>query len=138
MPEENWAPPMNALEQEEDPHGIWSKWSNRELSKDYQTLFARFDLLIMIQVPNMDTVYKSRWLQEQKLASTISDPDIQKRLMTEKEVYRFVMHYERITRTLFEEVPKHAQIVLNRDAQFSFSFVKTPWHTPKSIQREKK
>ena len=37
----------------------WSKWSNKELSKDYQILFNN-DSLIMIKVPNMDFAYESR------------------------------------------------------------------------------
>ena len=49
--EENWQGPLNDLEREEDPEGIWSKWSNRELAKDYQELFDRFDLLLIIKVP---------------------------------------------------------------------------------------
>src|SRR6056300_1290303 len=40
LPEENWLPPLNSLEAEEDPEGVWSKWSNQELSKEYQTLFS--------------------------------------------------------------------------------------------------
>ena len=42
LPEENWLPPLNSLEAEEDPEGVWSKWSNQELSKEYQTLFFGF------------------------------------------------------------------------------------------------
>jgi len=57
---ENWKPPMNTLEKEEDPEGIWSKWSNDELAGDYQALFNRFDLLLMIKVPSMEHVYESR------------------------------------------------------------------------------
>ena len=31
----------NNLEKEEDPDGVWSKWSNQELAGDYQDLFDR-------------------------------------------------------------------------------------------------
>ena len=43
--EEDWKPPMNDLEREEDPDGIWSKWSNQQLAGEYQELFSLFDFL---------------------------------------------------------------------------------------------
>ncbi len=124
--EANWIPPMNTLEKEKDPDGIWSKWSNRELAGDYQELFNRFDLLIMIKVPNMEHVYESRWLQETVLEKTIIDPELKKKIMTREEVYRFVMHYERLTRYILEEIPKFADIVIERDYVYNFSFTKIP------------
>ena len=123
---ENWKPPMNILEKEEDPKGLWSKWSNTELAGDYQILFKRFDLLLMIKVPSMEHVYESRWLQEQTLAKTLKDPEIKKKIMNKQEVFRFVMHYERLTRYILEEMPSFADIVLERDKVFNFSFLKTP------------
>ena len=124
--EVNWIPPMNTLEKEKDPDGIWSQWSNRELAGDYQELFNRFDLLIMIKVPNMEHVYESRWLQETVLEKTIIDPELKKKIMTREEVYRFVMHYERLTRYILEEIPKFADIVIERDYVYNFSFTKIP------------
>ena len=124
--EENWQGPMNDLEKEEDPDGIWSKWSNKELAGEYQELFNRFDLLLMIKVPNMDFVYKSRWIQEQTLARTIKDPALKEKIMSKEEVYRFVMHYERLTHYILEEIPKFSDIVLERDQLFHFSIKKSP------------
>ena len=124
--EENWQGPINPLEEEEDPDGIWSKWSNRELAGDYQELFAIFDLLILITVPDIDFVYRSRWLQEQTLYKTLEDKELRKKTMTEEEVYRFVMHYERLTHYILEEMPNFSDIVLTRDEKFDFHFVKTP------------
>jgi len=124
--EKDWKPPMNALELEEDPDGIWSKWSNKELAGDYQRLFDRFDLLVVIKVPNMDHIYQSRWLQEQTLAKTLTDPELQKKIMTREEVDRFVMHYERLTHYIQEEVPVFADIVIERDDRFNYCFSKVP------------
>jgi D-glycerate 3-kinase len=126
LPEEDWLPPLNQLEAEEDPDGIWSKWSNKELSKDYQTLFSLFDVLLMIKVPSMDFVYESRWIQEQTLAKTVTDPVLKKKIMTQDQVYRFVMHYERLTHYILEELPDFSDIVLSRDGNFKFSISKTP------------
>ena len=126
LPTENWKGPMNALEEEEDPDGIWSRWSNSELSRDYQLLFERFDLLLLIKVPSMEHVYESRWLQEQTLEKTLSDPEMLKKIMTEEQVYRFVMYYERLTRYVLEEMPSFADIVLDRSEGFEFAFSKHP------------
>jgi D-glycerate 3-kinase len=124
LPEANWLPPFNALEEEEDPQGVWSKWSNKELSKGYQDLFSLFDLLLMIKVPSMDFVYESRWIQEQTLSKTITDPALQSKIMTKDQVYRFVMHYERLTHYILEELPGFSDIVLSRDGDFKFSISK--------------
>ena len=78
----------------------------------------------MIKVPSMDHVFKSRWIQEQTLEKTIKDPEIKKKIMTKDEVYKFVMHYERLTRYILEEVPNFADIVIERNENFNFSFIK--------------
>ena len=89
-------------------------------------MFSLFDLLLMIKVPNMDFVYESRWIQEQTLAKTVKDKDLKNKIMTKEEVYRFVMHYERLTHYILEELPKLSDIVLTRDGNFKFSISKTP------------
>ena len=117
---------MNDLEREEDPDGIWSKWSNQQLAGEYQELFSLFDFLVLIKVPNISFVYQSRWIQEQTLRRTLSSKKLKKKLMTKREVYRFVMHYERLTHYILEEMPSFADIVLERDEQFNFLFSKVP------------
>jgi len=49
-----------------------------------------------------------------------------KKIMTKEQVYRFVMYYERLTRYVLEEMPDFADIVLERDEGFEFSFSKQP------------
>jgi len=48
------------------------------------------------------------------------------KIMNKDEVWNFVMHYERLTRYVLDEIPNFADIVLNRDKNFEFSFVKKP------------
>ena len=62
--------------------------------------------------------------QEQTLAKTIKDSVLKEKIMTKEEVYRFVMHYERLTHYILEEIPKFSDIVLERDEQFLFSIKK--------------
>ena len=111
--EKEWKPPMNDLEKEEDPNGVWSKWSNKELAGDYQDLFRRFDLLLMIKVPGIEYVYKSRWLQEQTLEKTLKDPELRDKIMTKEEVYRFVMHYERLTQQAIGLIDGETDFIAN-------------------------
>ena len=124
--EDNWDPPINKLEEEMDPKGVWSKWSNQELSGDYQKFFSLIDLLILIRVPSMEHVFQSRWLQEQTLEKNTSNPEMLDKIMTQEEVYRFVMHYERLTRHILKDMPNYCDILIDRDESFNFRFTSTP------------
>ena len=126
QPEDSWQGPINELEASEDPNGVWWKWSNDALGGSYQDLFSLFDILIMIEVPDMQTVFESRWLQEQTLAKHLAGTGDENKIMTRSQVDRFVMHYERLTLHILAELPKLADIVLKRDREFKFTYSKTP------------
>ena len=70
----------------------------------------------------MECVLEWRRLQEQKLANKIRNaPESGKphgdaqdlRIMTDDEVGRFVMHYERVTRACLAEMPGRADVLIN-------------------------
>ena len=106
------AEPVNALEREADPDGVWRRFVNESLAA-YEPLFARLDLLIQLRAPSFDTVADWRWEQEAKLrAATADDPN--SRVMDEAAIRRFVQHYERITREMFEK--PRADLVVDLDA----------------------
>ena len=44
--------------------------------------------------------------------------------MSKGEVKEFVMHYERLTRFILDEMPDYADIVINRKNQNEFSVIK--------------
>lgn len=123
---DSWDGPINSLEESEDPNGIWWKWSNDALRGSYQELFSLFDILIMIKVPDIQTVFDSRWLQEQTLSKNLAGTKKEYKIMSRKEVDRFVMHYERLTLHILKEVPEIADIVIKRDRNFQFTYSKTP------------
>lgn len=100
---------INPLESKEDSDGRWRHYVNEKLAGEYQTLFNKIDLLMMLKIPSMEKVYEWRSLQEQKLATTHSG---QSGVMTDEQVVRFIMHYERITRTNLQEMPDRADLVL--------------------------
>jgi D-glycerate 3-kinase len=101
--------PANALERDEDSDGTWRREVNRRLATDYAGLFARIDLLIMLEVAGFEGVRANRKLQEEKLAA--SNPD-GTALMDDVALDRFLMHYERLTRWALEEMPARADIVI--------------------------
>ncbi len=100
--------PVNALEREEDPSGDWRWYVNRELGGQYQTLFAEIDLLVMLRPKGFDRVYAWREEQEARLREAGGGPEV----MTPEEVRRFVMHFERLTRFMWEEMPGRADAVV--------------------------
>ena len=102
--------PMNELERREDPDGSWRRWVNCRLAGEYAELFAGLDLLIMLQVPGMDSVFRWRGRQERQLAEK-KDRDLSK-VMDDQALRRFIMHYERLTRHMLEEMPARADVVL--------------------------
>jgi D-glycerate 3-kinase len=101
--------PVNDLERYEDAEGVWRREVNRRLATDYAELFARPDLLVMLQVESFESVRANRLLQEQKLAA--SNPE-GSALMDEAALDRFLMHYERLTRWMLEEMPARADVVI--------------------------
>lgn len=114
--------PMNPLEANEDPDGVWRSYVNDQLKGEYRRFFDEIDCLIMLKAPSMECVLEWRRLQEQKLAMKIrSAPEKGEphggaqdlRIMTDEEIGRFVMHYERVTRSCLAEMPDRADVLIN-------------------------
>ncbi|MEE2915386.1 MAG: kinase [Pseudomonadota bacterium] len=107
--------PVNALEQEDDEDGRWRRYVDRQLTHGgYQEVFAEAHTCLFLSVPNMEAVVRWRWQQEQRLAEARSDGT---KIMTEPEVRRFIMYYERITRRMLEKMPKRANMTFYLDDQ---------------------
>ena len=101
--------PVNGLERLEDPDGQWRWYVNRQLAGAYQTLFAELDLLMLLRPRDFELVYAWREEQEAKLRSSGEGTHI----MTPTAVRRFVMHFERLTRFIWEEMPERADAVVD-------------------------
>ena len=122
--------PVNELERSEDPEGTWRQYVNRCLKRDYSRFFNQVDSLIMLRAPSMECVLQWRTLQEHKLRERMSDAPKEggihggvaqpSRIMSDEEVVRFIMHYERITRASLEEMPARADCVINVGEDHSF------------------
>ena len=113
--------PVNALEATEDTHGLWRRGVNRILAQEYPRLFNKIDTLVLLHVGAMERVFAWRQLQEKKLRERIKGQQGEKsrpsRVMSEAQVERFVMHYERLTRHILAEMPQRADAVFSISAE---------------------
>ncbi|TGN39845.1 hypothetical protein [Marinobacter confluentis] len=123
---ESLAEPINVLEQQEDTDGAWRRYVNQCLKGEYSTFFGQIDCLIMLKAPSMESVLEWRTLQEQKLKQKTSVAPEQggpqsSRLMSNDQIARFIMHYERITRACLAEMPARADAVVYVGDDHSYS-----------------
>lgn len=116
-PEDFLDSPINDLELEADPKGIWRQYVNERLL-DYQLLFAT-DFNLFLKVPDFSCVARWRWQQEQGL---LNGPG----RMTKAEVERFIMYYERITQQLLRDFGDEANICLALGQDHSVNLEKFP------------
>lgn len=108
---ERLAAPVNDLERDEDPDGVWRGFGNDALAA-YQPLFQQIDWLIQFRPPDFETVVRWRQEQEARLRSRVAGLR-DARVMTDAEVVRFVRHYERLTRHIADEMPSRADVVVD-------------------------
>lgn len=107
--------PVNELERVEDPQGRWRRYVNERLAGEYQRLYSRIDRLIMLRAPRFECVVAWRQEQEHRLAARVRQSGMSPsnlRVMSDAEVARFVMHYERVTRHVLEHMPAYADVVV--------------------------
>ncbi len=101
------AAPINRLEAGEDPHGTWRAYVNAALAGPYRALFDAPHYLVMLAAPGFEAVLGWRQLQESNCSARTGGG------MTDAELARFVMHYERITRHLLADLPERADVVVS-------------------------
>ena len=111
-PPEALIEPVNVLEGDEDPEGIWRGCANDRLSFEYEPIFSRLDALVFLAAPSFNAILQWRVEQEHKLAkNAVEDTHI----MSDDEVARFIGFYERITRHNLEIIPSLADVVFALD-----------------------
>jgi D-glycerate 3-kinase len=118
------AEPVNALERDHDPHGVWRAHVNAALAGPYRALFSRLDLLVLFTAPDFTTVLAWRQQQEAKLRERLAVAGQGAgQAMSEAEVVQFVQHYERLTRHIAREMPARADLVIALDKDRRSSIV---------------
>jgi D-glycerate 3-kinase len=122
------AAPVNALERDEDADGRWRRYVNAQLAGPYQALFGLLDRLVLLAAPDFDIVFRWRRQQEHALAALAASAGTSgaeglrgavpaSRTMTDAQLARFIMHYERLTRFILKEMPQRADLVVALDAE---------------------
>lgn len=111
--------PVNQLEAQEDPVGLWRRYVNRCLQTSYADFFSRLDALVMLRVPSFEKVFEWRRLQEHKLRAKALEVaavgTAMPRGQTDAELERFIQHYERLTRHMLATMPGHADTLIDID-----------------------
>lgn len=105
--------PVNGLERDRDASGDWRRYVNEQLAGPYAELFAQLDLLIFLQVPDFDAVYRWRLEQEEKLADKTTKDGVG--IMNSRQVADFIQYFERITTFNLESLPTIADVTLQLD-----------------------
>ena len=101
--EDNLASPCNALDEQEDPDGLWRAHANACLKHSYQPLFTRLDTLIYLAAPNFACVERRRNRQEELLRQTRAF--VVDALTDAAGIHRFVQQFNRLTRHCLETLP---------------------------------
>ena len=118
--EKNIKRPINILEKREDKKSIWRNAVNNQLKKNYKNIFNLIDKQIFLKVPSFKFVYKWRLLQEKKLKRI----SMGKKVMSNLQIKKFIMHYERITKQMLKDHKKFADVVININRNHKFDKMK--------------
>jgi len=105
--------PVNALERDEDPDGIWRTYCNESLARDYPRLWSQLDRLLWLHGPGFEVVPGWRWQQEEALQALHPA----RQTMSRAQVDRFVQYFERVSRQAWQHLPSIADVTRRVDAQ---------------------
>lgn len=90
------ATPINTLERERDPDGLWRRAVNARLGADYARLFDRLDALLFLKAPSFEVVVDWRCQQEAGLTGAAVTPARRAELAT------FIQYFERLSRHMLD------------------------------------
>ena len=108
--------PVNALEAEQDPQGLWRRGVNEYLAgQAYQQLFT-VDYWVYFKAPNFEAILD--WRAEQE-ARFNQGP----KAMTRSEIEAFIGYYQRITQWMLLDAPGRADLVVTLNPDHSIAAV---------------
>ena len=103
---------INSLEKIDDIKLIWRKFVNQQLKSKYKKLYNQLNCLLYLKVNNFGLLQRWRlkqerklWLKNRKLSNN--------KVMSKKEVIKFMGTYQRVTQNMLKGVPKYASIIFN-------------------------
>jgi D-glycerate 3-kinase len=113
------AVPVNGLEQHEDSAGRWRHYVNSQLAGPYADYWQLLKPLIWLNAPDWQSVCRWRAKQEQQLWQARG------RGMTEPELGRFMMAFQRLTLASWQQLPTIADMVVNLNQYQQLALVKS-------------
>ena len=111
---------VNELEKHHDKKKIWRNRVNQELKKDYKRIFKLINKIIFLKVPSFKYVFKWRLLQEKKLRIISKG----KTTMTDKQIKKFIMFYERLTKHMLKTLTNKADCAIKIDTKHRLKSIK--------------
>ncbi len=103
---------INSLERVDDLKLVWRKFVNQQLKLKYKKLYNQLNCLLYLKVNNFGLLQRWRlkqerklWLKNRKLSNN--------KVMSKKEVIKFMKTYQRVTQNMLKGVPKYASIIFN-------------------------
>ena len=112
--------PINTLEKVNDKKKIWRTRVNQELKNQYKKIFNLIDVSIFLKVPSFKHVYKWRLLQEKKLKAASKG----KKIMNSKQIKKFIMYYERLTKHMLKNLSHQSDILIKIDEKHKLKSLK--------------
>ena len=112
----------NILEKKEDPNFKWRNYVNTQLKNKYKYLFNKMNDIIYMKAPNFNSLQKWRLKQENKLR--LKNIKKKSKIMTNSEVLKFMMTYQRVTQQMFKDLPKIASIILSLNKNHQIKNIK--------------
>jgi D-glycerate 3-kinase len=110
--------PVNQLEATADANMAWRLYVNRQLSDQYQQVFALLDRLVMLKAPGFHSVKQWRIEQEERLAEQLErDGGSAAALMSRAQVENFIEYYQRITESCLRDLPGQAHDLIELNDQ---------------------
>lgn len=114
QPESQLHRAVNALEATEDERGDWRGRVNQALADQYQSLFGRMDVWVMLAAPDFDCVF--RWRREQEAKLRDRHQGGAAGLMSDVEIARFIQFYQRLTEWALVTMPAEMDYCYRLDA----------------------
>jgi len=113
---------INSLEKIDDLKLVWRKFVNQQLKSKYKKLYNHLNTLLYLKVKNFSLLQRWRlkqekklWLKNKKLSNN--------KIMSKKEVIRFMQTYQRVTQNMIKGAPKYASIILNLNSNHQIKSV---------------
>jgi D-glycerate 3-kinase len=122
-PDQHLTKPINVLEAEEDADGVWRRHVNQALGGQCAQMFGLLDALLLLKIPAFKVVYAQRLEQEQQLAQAHQEGQVEtvaRQTMSARELQRFIMHFQRLTEYMLDEIPGRADLILEMDEHRQF------------------